>query len=201
MNIRKLFTTTSLAALASVAIAAGASAATFTIDAGDVTVSGVDFCAPGDCKLEGAVTGGSFDLSNVGDSATLDSLFDWDILLTNPWASGVGGYSVNVTLNFSEPSPASANGSGYAGFVTLLGTVSAGALHWTNGVGNVAFADGYALGYKLHDALEFGLGLSTETGATFTLTDMPAPVPLPASALLLMAGVGAFAAYRRRKTA
>ncbi|MBK4215073.1 VPLPA-CTERM sorting domain-containing protein [Paracoccus caeni] len=203
MTIRKFATATSLAALASLAIASGASAATFTIDSGDITVSGADFCVPGDCTLDGAVNGGTFDLSSVGESVTLNDLFNWEILVTNPLATGFGAYGINVTLNFSSPSSASGDGEGLGGFVTLLGTVSAGALLWTVGTGSVDFAEGYQLAYELHDELEFGIGLETTTGASFTLTQIPAVVPLPATALLLMGGVGALGGvgYRRRRKA
>lgn len=181
--------------------ASGALAATFTIDPGSVTVSGADFCVFGKCELEGVVQGGSFDLDSIGQTATLDSLFDWNIDTTG-WATGAGVYSVSAQLNFSAPTSAATSGSGYAGFIVLGGSISAGALTWTDGSGSVSFGtDSYALDYKLFDVLQGGFGTSTTSGASFTLTDMPAPVPLPASAVLLAGGVAAFGALRRRKAA
>lgn len=196
MTITKFLSTAAVAALL---VSGAASAATFTIDAGDINVSGGDFCFPGNCILDGAIAGGSFDLSNVGDTASLNDLFDWNVILSNNWASGAGAYSVNATLNFSSPSAASTSGAGYAGFVTLLGSISAGALHWTSGTGSVSFDEGYVLGYSFHDALELGFGTGATTGASFTLTEAPAPIPLPASALLLVAGVGALGAVRAKR--
>lgn len=183
--------------------ASGALAATFTIDPGSVTVSGVDLCVLGNCELKGVVQGGSFDLDSIGQTATLDKLFDWDIDTTR-WATGGGVYKVTAQLNFSAPTAATTSGSGYAGFIVLGGALSAGALTWTDGSGSVSFGtDSYALDYKLFNVLKGGFGTSTTSGASFTLTDMPAPapVPLPASALLLAGGVAAFGALRRRKAA
>ena len=109
--------------------------------------------------------------------------------------------AVNATLNFSSPSPASTSGSGYAGFITLLGSVSGGVLAWTSGSGIVDFADGYRLSYTLKDALKLGFGTGTTTGATFTLEEAPAPapVPLPASALLLLGGMGVLGGMRAKR--
>lgn len=198
MSICKYLSAAALATTLSVGVA---SAATFTIDPGDVSVSGSDFCFPGDCKLDGAVLGGSFDLNTVGESTTLADLFDWQVLLTNPWASGAGAYTVNVGLNFSSPSSASVGGSGYAGFITVLGTVTGGILKWTSGSGSVDFSDGHVLNYSFKDAAELGFGTGTTTGATFTLAEAPdpAPVPLPASALLLLGGMGALGGIRARR--
>lgn len=196
MSICKYLTAATLATALSVSIA---SAATFTIEPGDVTVTGKDFCFPGDCKLDGAVRGNSFDLNTVGETASVDDLFDWQVLLTKSWASGGGKYSVNVDLNFSSPSNAAAGGSGYAGFITVLGTITGGILKWTAGTGSVDFGDGHVLSYSFKDAAELGFGTGTTTGATFTLTEAPAPVPLPASALLLLGGVGALGGIRARR--
>jgi hypothetical protein len=198
MSICKYLTAASLATALSVSIA---SAATFTIDSGDVTVSGADFCVRGDCKLTGKVKGGSFDLNTVGETATVSDLFNWKVATTHPWATGAGGYSVNVTLNFSSPSSTSTNGSGYAGFVTLLGSVSGGVLGWTSGSGIVDFADGYRLSYALEDAAKLGFGKGATTGASFTLEEAaaPAPVPLPASALLLLGGMGVLGGIRAKR--
>lgn len=198
MSFCKFLAAASFATAFSVSIA---SAATFTIDPGDVTVSGGDFCFPGNCKLDGSIKGGSFDLDTVGATATLSDLFDWQVVTSSPWASGVGKYHVNATLNFSSPSPASTSGSGYAGFITLLGSVSGGVLAWTSGSGMVDFADGYRLSYTLKDALKLGFGTGTTTGATFTLEEAPAPapVPLPASALLLLGGMGVLGGMRAKR--
>jgi hypothetical protein len=196
MSFCKFLTAASLATALSVSIA---SAATFTIDPGDVTVSGGDFCFPGNCKLDGSIKCGSFDLNTVGETASLSDLFDWQVLTTSPWATGAGKYSVNATLNFSSPSPASTSGSGYAGFITLLGSVSAGALAWTSGSGIVDFTDGYRLSYTLKEALKLGFGTGTTTGASFTLEETPAPVPLPASALLLLGGMGVLGGIRAKR--
>lgn len=196
MSFCKFLTAASLATALSVSIA---SAATFTIDPGDVTVSGGDFCFPGNCKLDGSIKGGSFDLNTVGEIASLSDLFDWRVLTTSPWATGAGKYSVNATLNFSSPSPASTSGSGYAGFITLLGSVSAGVLAWTSGSGIVDFTDGYRLSYTLNDALKLGFETGTTTGASFTLEEAPAPVPLPASALLLLGGMGVLGGIRAKR--
>ncbi|MBB1492634.1 VPLPA-CTERM sorting domain-containing protein [Paracoccus sp. MC1854] len=199
MNICKYLSAAALAAALSVGTA---SAATFTIERGDVNVKGQDFCVLGDCKLEGVVLKNSFDLDTVGESANIDSLFDWNIALTSPWTIGKGVYDVQVSLNFSSPSDATAGGSGHAGFFTAFGKVSGGALKWSDGSGTVAFGDGHVLNYSFKDALAFGLGSGTTTGATFTLAQAPAPVPLPASALLLLAGMGALGsvrAYRKHK--
>ena len=100
MSFCKFLSVASFATALSVSIA---SAATFTIDPGDVTVSGGDFCFPGNCKLDGSIKGGSFDLNNAGDTATLSDLFDWQVVTSSPWASGAGKYLVNATLNFSSP--------------------------------------------------------------------------------------------------
>lgn len=198
MSFCKFLSVASFATALSVSIA---SAATFTIDPGDVTVSGGDFCFPGNCKLDGSIKGGSFDLNNAGDTATLSDLFDWQVVTSSPWASGAGKYHVNATLNFSSPSPASTSGSGYAGFITLLGSVSGGVLAWTSGSGIVDFTDGYRLSYTLKDALKLGFGTGTTTGATFTLEEAPAPapVPLPASALLLLGGMGVLGGMRAKR--
>ena len=196
MSFCKFLTAASLATALSASIA---SAATFTIDPGDVTISGGDFCFPGNCKLDGSIKGGSFDLDTVGDTATLSDLFDWQVLTSSPWATGAGKYHVNATMNFSSPSPASTSASGYAGFITLLGSVSAGALAWTSGSGIVDFTDGYRLSYTLKDALKLGFGTGTTTGASFTLEETPAPVPLPASALLLLGGMGVLGGFRARR--
>lgn len=196
MSFCKYLTAASLATALSVSIA---SAATFTIDPGKVTVSGKDFCPFADCELVGEVAGGSFDLDTVGQSASLDDLFNWEVLLSKPWATGVGAYNVSVNLNFSSPSDASAGGSGYAGFATLAGKISGGFLKWVSGSGTVDFADGYKLSYTLADAVELGFGTETATGASFTLEQTPAPVPLPASALLLIGGMGALGGLRARR--
>ena len=87
MSFCKVLAAASLATALNVSIA---SAATFTIDAGDVTVSGGDFCFPGDCKLDGSIKGGSFDLNTVGATANLSDLFDWRVLTTSRSATGVG---------------------------------------------------------------------------------------------------------------
>ena len=198
MNLRVLLSASATAALLS---ASAGLATTFTIDSGTVSVSGVDLCAPGDCVLTGVVQQTSFPLNNVGDSLHIGDLFDWSIAATSPWATGGGIYNINAVLNFSAPSSASATGSGYAGFATFLGTVSAGVLKWTSGTGTVDFAEGYKLSYSLDDAAKIGFGTGASTGGTFTLDQDVAPVPLPATALLLMAGVGALGgigANRRR---
>ena len=196
MSFCKFLTAASLATALSASIA---SAATFTIDPGDVTISGGDFCFPGNCKLDGSIKGGSFDLDAVGDTATLSDLFDWQVLTSSPWATGAGKYHVNATLNFSSPSPASTSASGYAGFITLLGSVSGGVLAWTSGSGIIDFSDGYKLSYTLKDALKLGFGTGTTTGASFALEEVPAPVPLPASALLLLGGMGVLGGIRAKR--
>jgi hypothetical protein len=176
-----------------------ASAVTFTVDPGNVSVTGVDFCLPGNCTLEGVVTGGSFDLNSVGESYNFSDLFDWDIENTG-WFSqfntGGGVYSISAVLNFSSPSSASGGGSGYAGFATLLGTVSAGFINWTDATGTVDFG-GIELDFALHDAADIGCGTGASSGATFTL----AAVPVPAGGLLLIGALGGLAALRRRKAA
>lgn len=183
--------------------AVAAQAATFTIDPGNVTVSGTDFCFPGDCTLQGAVTGGSFDLNNVGDSASLSDLFDWDIVLSGfgkKFTSGIGVYNVAVDLAFSAPTPAIVSANGAAGFVTLMGQVSAGVLTWANATGTVSFGtDSYVLNYTLWDVVTGGFGTSTTSGATFALAQAPSAVPLPASALLLLGSLGGLGVLRRRR--
>jgi hypothetical protein len=183
--------------------AVAAQAATFTIDPGNVTISGTDFCFPADCTLQGAVTGGSFDLNNVGDSASLSNLFDWDIVISGLGArftSGAGIYDVAVDLAFSAPMPAIATANGAAGFVTLLGQVSGGVLTWANATGVVAFGkDSYVLNYTLWDVVTGGFGTSTSSGATFALAQAPSTVPLPASALLLLGSLGGLGLLRRRR--
>lgn len=196
MSLGNYLSAVALATALSVSVA---SAATFTIEPGDVTITGKDFCFPGDCKLDGAVLGGNFDLSTVGEIKAVDDLFDWQVLLTHPWASGAGAYSVNVNLNFSSPSSEVAEGTGHAGFITAFGTITKGVLEWTSGSGSLNFADGHVLNYSFKDALKFGFGTGTTTGATFTLAETPAPVPLPASVLLLLGGVGALGGIRARR--
>ena len=200
MRFKTLYASAATAALLCLGLGASASAATFTIDPGNVTITGADFCIFGDCKLEGVIQGKSFDLDTVGQTTTIADLFDWQILTSNRFTSGVGGYGVSATLNFSQPSAASSgSNSGYAGFITVGGVVSAGTLIWTSGTGSVSFDEGYTLNYALADSLAFGLGKETQTGAAFELTQAPAPVPLPASALLLLAGVGAMGGLRARR--
>lgn len=198
MRARSLYASVATAALLGLCLGAAASAATFTIDPGHVSIIGEDFCLLGDCTLKGVIKGGSFDLDAVGDTARIDDLFDWKVLTTNRFTSGVGGYGVSATLNFSQPSVSSASNNGYAGFLTLGGVVTGGILTWTNVPDDVIFAEGYKLAYSLDDTLKFGFGNSTQTGGSFTLTQAPSPVPLPASALLLLAGVGGLGSLRRR---
>lgn len=201
MNIKTLAAASSFALLAALGTA---SAATFTIEPGSASVNGLDICWPGDCELVGGVNTTSFDLDTAGQSETISDLFTWSIDSTSNWATGLGGYDVEVTLNFSSPTSASANNSGYAGFVVAAGHLSAGGLLWNNGgTGSVDFGDGHVLSYQLDNVLAFGLGTSTTSGGTFTLVQAPevAPVPLPASALLLMGGVGALGGLRARRKA
>ncbi|MCR8726785.1 VPLPA-CTERM sorting domain-containing protein [Frigidibacter sp. ROC022] len=197
MNIKGWFAAAGLAvAMTGGAVQTASATTMYTVAAGDVTVSGGDFCFPGDCTLDGAVTGGSFSLSNVGDTFDFDDLFDWSIAVTNKWATGGGAYTVSVVLEFLTPSAASGTpNSGVAGFVTFLGTLSAGGVDWINDSGSVTFANNHVLTYELHDVLEGGLGTSASSGATFTL----AAVPLPAGGLLLIGALGGLGALKRRK--
>jgi hypothetical protein len=150
-------------------------------------------------RLACGKAGGLFNLNSVGASYNFTNLFNWNIENTG-WFSqfntGVGGYSISAILHFSDPSDATGTGSGYAGFVTLLGTVSAGFIDWTAATGTVDFG-AIELDFVLHDAANIGFGTGASSGATFTL----AAVPVPAGGLLLIGALGGLAALRRRKAA
>jgi hypothetical protein len=199
MFVSRLLPAVAVAAAFASASPDAASAVTFTVDPGSVSITGADFCLPGNCTLEGGITGGSFDLNSVGESYNFTNLFNWNIENTG-WFSqfntGVGAYSISAILHFSDPSDATGTGSGYAGFVTLLGTVSAGFIDWTAATGTVDFG-AIELDFVLHDAANIGFGTGASSGATFTL----AAVPVPAGGLLLIGALGGLAALRRRKAA
>jgi len=185
-------------------IAASAEAATYPTFVFDGSSSSITVTPDNSlcfgCSLSASfssgVDGASWTPTSGTDSWTISNFIDWT---ASGAAFGVATYDVSVTLAFSSPDAASTSGSGEAGFATLFGIVSGGALSW-NSISDIIFAQGSILSVSLEDGLQIGTGTTATTGVTFVGNPI-SPIPLPASGLLLLAGISGFGLMRKRKKA
>jgi hypothetical protein len=142
---------------------------------------------------------------DLGESETFGLFWIW----TDESDVGSDDYvaqPIEVAFDFTNPaSTGSVDGDTDGHTAGLFGRVQWGSVEW-DGVETFSFGDGGAFTVELSDAvfntgrlwgLNEGEGYGALVEATVTYT--VAPVPLPAAGGMLLAGLGALAAFRRRK--
>lgn len=211
-NFRAAF----MAAAAAALFTAGPlSAATFTISAIDDAINpgdsgvetsssfGLSFCAinPDSCltaTLAPGLDGRTFDLNNVGDSATFDFL---TFTVGDDFNAGLlDTYDVSAQLAFSSPSTSVLDTGGALTFLNLGSFFLVGDLAWDSS----PITTGFGNGGLIEVSFQQGTGLLRQLPVTTTATVelvRPEVVPLPAAGWLLIAGIGGLAALKRRQKA
>ena len=152
----------------------------------------------------------NFNLTNVGDTATFNSLFQIGTPEVALNGDDFAHKAISVAFNFTAPPPP------FGGPVTgeTHGSwflVPYGAVEWDNGI-QVAFGNGGLLGIELYDAY---FGFANNNGVQYAnvkakfkllqapelneggITPLPAALPMFAAGLGLVGGLG----YRRRRKA
>lgn len=134
------------------------------------------------------LAGYSFNLTPT-DSHTFDF---FDIVFSCDWLVCGGMSNISATLDFYIPD-ASATGSGWGGAVSLLGTITAGVLHWTSQPGEISTAAGDFL-------VTFSnlVGITGNTATVQATVTALSAVPLPAAGWLFGSALLGLMGWRRR---